>query len=120
MDPEEEFSDAESRIWESAARAFLRPAPRPTISQNEIFTRQVMARIAAEEAAASAQPRLAWLIPALSVGLTAALLFVAGPGPGVLTASDTAYLAGEDMLSVLAAPRTTAAEDTLTMALEGK
>jgi len=78
--------------WEDYSKTILRPSAKRSSADRDRFVRLVMARIRQEDAAAPSWWKAwsfdAWLVPALSVGVAAAALFIAlaparieGPAP---------------------------------------
>lgn len=91
------FKDAKAAHarWKRLTAAFFAPPKAPTPFETEAFVSRVMARVKAE-AAPAAWWMARWLVPALSVGLAAALLLVGLTGSDSALPLDAQLLAGND------------------------
>ena len=81
-----------AKRWDGYSKTILRPSSKPSAADSDRFVRLVMARIRQESPAVPSWWKSwsfdAWLVPALSVGVAAAALFIAlsparidGPAP---------------------------------------
>lgn len=100
--------------WKRLTAAFFKPSKPPTAFETEAFVSRVMGRLEAERAH-QAWWTGRWLVPALGVGLAAALLVVSRTASDSTLPLDAQLLAGGDssVVQLAAADASTSRSDAL-------